>query len=456
MNEGRIFLVGLGPGAAEHMSGRARQAIEESDVVIGYARYIDLVKDLLAGKEVIRKPMTQEVDRCIVACERARKGRTVALVSSGDSGVYGMAGLTYEVLLQSGWTPGEGIGVEVIPGITALSACASLVGAPLGHDFCAISLSDLLTPWPIITRRLEASGRGDFVIALYNPRSGRRQEQLVEARHILLRDRRPETPVAIVHAAYRGQQAVRLTTLDEMANCEIGMLSTVLIGNRSTYCEAGLMITPRGYARKYLGLTGEVTAGERSGHSLSMGLTGWKACVREHLRTAQTHSPEDVARHFDTSIGEILAAIGAADNSETGDYTAAAVIAGAEAAVLDAVKDWGRIRIAVAGATEALCEVLMNAGGLVRRGKRICLESTDLRLSIDGSHIRRGWFVSWGRRSRGVYFVDTAGKGILKISLRCDDEGRFDPSALENYERTRRRVSARRLRYVLGFCDDPA
>ena len=168
---------------------------------------------------------------------------------------------------------------------TLSSAIASLVGAPLGHDFCTISLSDLLTPWPVIARRLEAAGRGDFVIALYNPRSGRRQGQLVEARRILLRDRRPDTPVVIVHSAYRERQAVRLSTLDEMTGCEIGMLSTVLIGNSSTYFEAELIITPRGYGRKYAGLKGEVKEGERSGRSLSMGLDGWKACERGSLRS---------------------------------------------------------------------------------------------------------------------------------------------------------------------------
>jgi precorrin-3B C17-methyltransferase len=232
---GKIILVGFGPGAPEHMSLRARAAIAEADVVIGYATYIRLVKDLLDGKLVIRKGMTEELDRCNEAWEHARQGKIAAVISSGDIGVYGMAGPTYEVLLQAGWRPGSGIEVEVVPGATALSACAALVGAPLTHDFCSISLSDLLTPWPVIARRLNAAAHADFVVALYNPKSGRRTGQIVEAQRILLRHRAPETPVAVVKSAYRKKQAIQLTTLAQMAENEIGMLTTVLIGNSSTF-----------------------------------------------------------------------------------------------------------------------------------------------------------------------------------------------------------------------------
>ena len=154
MSKGRIFLVGFGPGAEAHMTQRAREAIAASDVVIGYATYIKLVTPLLSGKRVIRKGMTEEIDRCVEAHAHAREGRTVALISSGDIGIYGMAGPTYEVLLQAGWHPDSDIEVEVVPGATALSACAALVGAPLTHDFCAISLSDLLTPWPVIGSKI--------------------------------------------------------------------------------------------------------------------------------------------------------------------------------------------------------------------------------------------------------------------------------------------------------------
>ena len=151
--------------------------------------------DLLEGKEVIRKAMTEEIDRAISALEKARQGKKVALISSGDAGVYGMAGPTYEVLFQAGWTPDDDVTVEIIPGASALNSCAALVGAPLTHDFCAISLSDLLTPWPAIARRLEAAAAADFVTALYNPKSGRRTRQIVQAQRIFLRHRSQTAPV---------------------------------------------------------------------------------------------------------------------------------------------------------------------------------------------------------------------------------------------------------------------
>ena len=154
---GKIMLVGIGPGSEAHMTARARQAIQQADTVIGYVTYIKLVADLLEGKEIIRKSMTEELDRAVSALDAARQGKKVALISSGDAGVYGMAGPTFEVLFQAGWTPDSGIDVEIIPGASALNTCAALVGAPLTHDFCAISLSDLLTPWELIERRLAAA-----------------------------------------------------------------------------------------------------------------------------------------------------------------------------------------------------------------------------------------------------------------------------------------------------------
>lgn len=274
---GRIMLVGLGPGSHEHLTARARAAIAEADTVIGYVTYIRLVAELLEGKEVIRKSMTEELDRAIEAFERARQGRKVALISSGDAGVYGMAGPTFEVLFQAGWTPESGIEVEIIPGASALNTCAALVGAPLTHDFCAISLSDLLTPWPTIARRLDAVAAADFVVALYNPKSGRRTRQIVEARRLFLRHRRPDTPVAIVKSAYRPRQRIEFTTLERMTECDIGMLSTVLIGNSNTFVRHGLMVTPRGYRNKYDVESGATHRGEQAGRSLSTGLDGWLA-----------------------------------------------------------------------------------------------------------------------------------------------------------------------------------
>lgn len=278
---GKIMLVGIGPGNVDHMTQRARAAIAEADVVVGYVTYIKLVVDLLEGKEVIRKGMTEELDRAVHALERAREGKKVALISSGDAGVYGMAGPTYEVLFQAGWTPESDVEVEVVPGASAINACAALVGAPLTHDFCSISLSDLLTPWPAIARRLDAVAAADFVVALYNPKSGRRTQQIVQAQQLFLRHRRPDTPVVVVKSAYRRRQNIEFTTLDKMSECDIGMLSTVLIGNSHTFMRHGLMVTPRGYANKYeLDGDGSARDGEKRGRSLSTGLLGWTENLR--------------------------------------------------------------------------------------------------------------------------------------------------------------------------------
>jgi precorrin-3B C17-methyltransferase len=288
MTPGKIMLVGIGPGHVEHMTARARAAIADADTIIGYVTYIKLVADLIEGKEVIRKSMTEELDRAVSALEAARAGKKVALISSGDAGVYGMAGPTYEVLFQAGWTPDDAVQVEIIPGASALNSCAALVGAPLTHDFCAISLSDLLTPWPTIARRLDAVAMADFVVALYNPKSGRRTRQIVEAQRLFLRHRAPETPVAIVKSAYRRREQIVFTTLAQMAEAEIGMLSTVLIGNSNTFVRHGLMVTPRGYANKYdLDQGGETREGEKRGRSLSTGLVGWLETLQaEHAEGA--------------------------------------------------------------------------------------------------------------------------------------------------------------------------
>ncbi|NML16009.1 precorrin-3B C(17)-methyltransferase [Azohydromonas caseinilytica] len=292
---GKIMLVGIGPGSVEHMTQRARDAIAEADVVVGYVTYIKLVADLLDGKEVVRKGMTEELDRAVHALEAARAGKKVALISSGDAGVYGMAGPTYEVLFQAGWTPDDPVQLEIVPGASALNACAALVGAPLTHDFCAISLSDLLTPWPVIARRLDAVAYADFVVALYNPKSGRRTRQIVEAQRLFLRHRRPDTPVAIVKSAYRRRQHIEFTTLDKMTDSDIGMLSTVLIGNSSTFVRDGLMVTPRGYANKYDVEQGfETRDGEKAGRSLSTGLLGWLETLQ--AQHTEGHTVADLAR----------------------------------------------------------------------------------------------------------------------------------------------------------------
>jgi precorrin-3B C17-methyltransferase len=261
---GKLFLVGFGPGNHDHLTFRAKEAIGEAEVVIGYRTYVRLVRELIEGKEVHYTGMTEELERARKAVDFAYRGRRVALISSGDVGVYGMAGPALEILKERGWQPGCGVEVEVVPGVTALSACASVLGAPIVHDFAAISLSNLLTPWEVIVGRIEAAARADYVIALYNPKSGRRTQQIVETQKILLRHRRPETPVGIVKSGLRQGQHVVRTTLADMLTHEIGMLTTILIGNSTTFTYEGLMITPRGYQHKYDLPTLEGAAAEAS------------------------------------------------------------------------------------------------------------------------------------------------------------------------------------------------
>ncbi|MEM3172465.1 MAG: precorrin-3B C(17)-methyltransferase, partial [Candidatus Nitrosotenuis sp.] len=242
-----------GPGSHDHMTFRAKQVIEESDTIVGYDTYVSLVEDLIKGKEVHRYAMTQEVERAKQCIELAQQGRTVSLVSSGDPGIYGMAGLIYETLAEAGWDPKNGLQVEIVPGVSALNSCASLVGSPLMTDFAVVSMSDLLVPWEIIVKRVEAAAQGDYVIVIYNPSSKKRIHQLQDTRKILLKYRKPTTPVAIVKGAYRDSQSIVLTDLQNMENFadKLGMISTVIIGNSSTYVFKNLMINPRGYTSKY-------------------------------------------------------------------------------------------------------------------------------------------------------------------------------------------------------------
>ncbi|MCK4839282.1 MAG: precorrin-3B C(17)-methyltransferase [Desulfobulbaceae bacterium] len=244
---GRLYVVGTGPGHLDHMTQAAQTAIQKSDVIVGYRTYLDLIPELLAGKEVMSSEMMKEVDRCGKAIDLAAAGRTVSLVCGGDPGIYAMAGLVYEMVRAHG----QAIAVEVVPGIAALNACAARLGAPLMHDFAAISLSDLLTPWPVIEKRLEAAAMADFVIVIYNPRSKKRVEQLTKAREIIMAERGGQTPVGIVTAATRENEKIELTTLEELLSCDVGMQSTVIIGNSQTYLWQDVMVTPRGYARKY-------------------------------------------------------------------------------------------------------------------------------------------------------------------------------------------------------------
>lgn len=249
-----LYIVGTGPGAPSHLTDAAKQAIASSGVIIGYDSYVELVRPLLAGKQVISTGMMQEVQRCREAISLARAGESVALVSGGDSGIYGMAGLVLELVeADADQNPGlPRVDVQVIPGISAVQAAAALLGAPLMHDFAVISLSDLLTPWDLIKIRLEAAARADFVIAIYNPRSKSRRTQIQEAQNIILAHRPPETPAGIVRNAYRDGQTVVVTTLGQLLDHEIDMTSIVLVGNASSFIDAeGRIVTPRGYAAKY-------------------------------------------------------------------------------------------------------------------------------------------------------------------------------------------------------------
>jgi len=193
--------------------------------------------------------MTEEIDRCKKALEIAAEGETVSIISSGDAGVYGMAGLIMELAIK---TPEfKDIEIKVVPGITAVSAAAAIVGAPLTHDFAVISLSDLLTPWEVIAKRLKCASEGDFVIALYNPKSKKRTEHIIKAREIIEQHRTGTTPVAIVTNAYREGQTVTISNLRDFADAEIGMLSVVIIGNSQSFLKGNKIVTPRGYRAKY-------------------------------------------------------------------------------------------------------------------------------------------------------------------------------------------------------------
>lgn len=247
VGKGVVYVIGIGPGGAEHLTGLALERLKEADAVVGYKRYIDLVAPFIEGKEIHSRGMMQEVERCKIALELAATGRRVAVVSSGDSGIYGMAGLVLELALadKKELRPE----VEVIPGVPAFVAAAALLGAPLMHDFASISLSDLLTPWEVIERRVEAAASADFVIALYNPKSKKRITGLQRALDIVGKYRPKSTPVGIVRNATREGESVVLTTLGAVSEQyeSIDMLTLLLVGSSTTRAEGGLMITPRGY-----------------------------------------------------------------------------------------------------------------------------------------------------------------------------------------------------------------
>lgn len=244
-SRGIVRVIGIGPGHAEEMTPKAAKAIDDSEIIVGYNTYIALVRDRIGDKEVVGNGMRQEVDRCQKAVDLAAEGKSVAVISSGDPGVYGMAGLVLELIhkLPEDKRPEY----EVIPGLTAANTAAAALGAPLMHDYAVISLSDLMTPWEQIKKRAKLAAEGDFVIAIYNPKSRGRQDYLNQIRDIVLQYRKPETPVGIVRKAGRPGMNWTISNLEKLPGEDVDMQSTVIIGNSNTYVEDGHMVTPRGY-----------------------------------------------------------------------------------------------------------------------------------------------------------------------------------------------------------------
>ena len=238
-----IYVVGFGPGDKQFMTMQAVEIIEQADLIVGYTTYTDILKAQFPDKKYISTPMRKETDRCRLAIEKALEGNTVAMVSSGDSGIYGMAGIMLEIAddMQAD------VEIVTVPGITAASTAASVLGAPLMHDLSLISLSDLMTPLELIFRRVEAAASADFVISLYNPKSGKRVDYLEKAADIIMKYRDKGTPVGIVRNAGRPDQKAWLTTLSELKNEPVDMFCVVIVANSQTYIKNNRMITPRGY-----------------------------------------------------------------------------------------------------------------------------------------------------------------------------------------------------------------
>ena len=238
----KIYVVGIGPGSYENMTQRAQEALKNCDVIVGYTVYIDLVKEHFPDKQMLTTPMRREVERCRLAFEQAQQGKTVAMICSGDAGIYGMTGVMEELRAEY-----PGVELETVPGISAVISGAAILGAPLMHDFAVISLSDLLTPWEKIEKRLDCAAAADFVICLYNPSSHKRKDYLKRACEIVLRHAAPETVCGIAKNIGREGEDITVLTLAELRDTPVDMFSTVFIGNSQTKNIGGRMVTPRGY-----------------------------------------------------------------------------------------------------------------------------------------------------------------------------------------------------------------
>lgn len=240
---GKIYVVGIGPGNNDLLTLRAKDALIKADVIVGYKVYIDLIEKIISQKKCIHSQMTKEIDRCKMAINKAEEGNIVALVSSGDAGIYGMAGPLLEIADEQK----SKISIEVVPAVSAFNGAAARLGAPIMHDHCSISLSDRLTPWEIIEKRLHLAAEGDFVVSLYNPKSKGRPHYISDTTNIFLKYRDANTVVGIVKNAEREGEKIVITTLVNMLNHDIDMFTIVIIGNQSTKNIDSKMITPRGY-----------------------------------------------------------------------------------------------------------------------------------------------------------------------------------------------------------------
>lgn len=238
----KIYVTGLGPGASDQMTVQAKKVLEKCPVIIGYTVYIDLIREEFPDKIFLSTPMRREVDRCRMAFEEAGKGQDVAMVCSGDAGIYGMAGLIFEIGKEY-----PEVGVEIVPGITAASGGAAVLGAPLMHDFAVVSLSDLLTPWEKIEKRIRAAAEADFVICIYNPSSKKRVDYLKKACGMILEYRKPETVCSMVRNIGRDGESYEILSLERLQDAQTDMFTTVFIGNSDTMVINGRMVTPRGY-----------------------------------------------------------------------------------------------------------------------------------------------------------------------------------------------------------------
>lgn len=237
----KLYVIGIGPGGEENFTLRCIKALEDSEVIVGYKPYLNYVEKYIGNKETYASGMRGEVERCKAAIEFAKSGKTTAIISTGDAGLYGMAGPIFEL------AKGVDIDIEVIPGVTSAFSAASELGAPIMHDVALISLSDLMTSWDLILKRVDLASQGDFVISLYNPKSKERSEHLREAVEIMLKHKSPSTPVGIIKNSGRPETEITVTTLDSIDYEIVDMKTILIIGNKTTYVEDGYMITPRGY-----------------------------------------------------------------------------------------------------------------------------------------------------------------------------------------------------------------